>query len=146
MHEASLVGNAKMLKLMLDAGGNPNAAFGEGETVLMTAARAGDAESVRALLEHGGDPNAAEGWHGQTALMWAAMEDHADVVKLLIEHGAEVDRPFPRRTTGRQDQLLVGRQRRRRAMSAGSRRCSSPRAKARSKPSTHCSTRAPTST
>ena len=48
LHEAATVGNAAMLEAMLEAGGDANAAFGEGETVLMTAARTGDAESVRA--------------------------------------------------------------------------------------------------
>ena len=81
-----------MLELMLDAGGDANAVFGEGETVLMTAARAGDAESVRVLLAAGGLPDATENWHGQTALMWAAIENHADVVRLLVDAGAEVDR------------------------------------------------------
>jgi ankyrin repeat protein len=87
-----MAGNAQMLSLMLDAGGNANAAFGEGETVLMTAARAGHAASVRALLAHGGKPDATENWHGQTALMWAAMENHAAVVQLLLDAGADVNR------------------------------------------------------
>ena len=43
--------NAAMLAAMLDAGGNANAEFGEGETVLMTAARTGDLDSVRLLLD-----------------------------------------------------------------------------------------------
>jgi len=92
LHEAAIVRNAEMLELMLDAGGDANATFGEGETVLMTAARAGDADSVRALLAHGALPDATENWHGQTALMWAALENHADVVQLLVDAGAEVDR------------------------------------------------------
>jgi ankyrin repeat protein len=92
LHEASIVRNADMLELMLEAGGDANATFGEGETVLMTAARAGDAESVRVLLAHGGLPDTTENWHGQTALMWAAIENHADVVELLIDAGADVDR------------------------------------------------------
>jgi ankyrin repeat protein len=92
LHEAAIVRNAGMLELMLDAGGDANATFGEGETVLMTAARAGDPDSVRALLAHGALPDATENWHGQTALMWAAMENHADVVQLLVDAGAEVDR------------------------------------------------------
>jgi len=81
-----------MLEALLDAGGDANAAFGEGETVLMTAARAGDTASVKTLLAHGGKPDATENWHGQTALMWAAIENHADIVQLLIDAGAEVSR------------------------------------------------------
>jgi cytohesin len=91
LHEAVTVRNAAMLGAMLDAGANANAEFGEGETVLMTAARTGDLDSVRLLLSHGADVNASERWHGQTALMWAAIENQADVVKVLIEAGAEID-------------------------------------------------------
>jgi len=91
LHEAVTVRNAAMLAAMLDAGGNANAEFGEGETVLMTAARTGDIDSVRLLLEHGADVGATERWHGQTALMWAAIENHADVVQALIDAGAEID-------------------------------------------------------
>jgi ankyrin repeat protein len=91
LHEAATVRNAEMLGAMLEAGGNANAEFGEGETVLMTAARTGDLDSVRSLLEHGADVNAAERWHGQTALMWAAIENHPDVVQALVDAGATID-------------------------------------------------------
>jgi ankyrin repeat protein len=61
----------------------------DGETVLMTAARAGNVDAVKTLLEHGADVNAREKYKGQTALMWAAAERHPDVVKLLLAHGAD---------------------------------------------------------
>jgi uncharacterized protein len=74
----------------LKAGANPNAALLNGETVLMTCARAGDAAAVRALLAGGASVNAKERAHDQTALMWAAAESHPDVVAALLERGADV--------------------------------------------------------
>src|SRR4029079_980836 len=61
----------------------------DGETVLMTAARAGNADAVKTLLAQGADVNARESYKGQTALMWAAAERHPEVVKVLLEHGAD---------------------------------------------------------
>ena len=67
-----------MVERLLAAGANANAALLNGETVLMTCARAGDAAAVKALLARGADVNAKEREHQQTALMWAAAQRHPD--------------------------------------------------------------------
>src|SRR5437762_903417 len=83
-HAAATVG------ALLKAGADPRTLTTDnGETVLMTAARAGNAGAVRLLLERDADVNARETYKGQTALMWAAAERHPAVVKLLLEHGAD---------------------------------------------------------
>ena len=63
----------------------------EGETALMTAARAGSIETTTLLASRGADVNARESWFGETALMWAAAENHADMVRTLASLGAEIN-------------------------------------------------------
>ncbi|MGH9385285.1 MAG: ankyrin repeat domain-containing protein, partial [Vicinamibacterales bacterium] len=82
--------SALIVERLLAAGANARAALLNGETVLMTCARAGDAGAVRALLARGADVNAKEREHLQTALMWAVAERHPDVVRLLITAGADI--------------------------------------------------------
>ena len=79
-----------MVRALLAAGADANAAVTSGETVLMTCARTGSADAVEALLAAGARVNAAEFSERQTALMWAAAQRHPAVVRLLIEHGANV--------------------------------------------------------
>ena len=69
---AAVNGNAGVMEALLVAEADPNDTRPEGETVLMTAARAGSASGGRLLLARGADVNAKESWYGQTALMWAA--------------------------------------------------------------------------
>jgi ankyrin repeat protein len=89
-----------MIDALLKAGADPKTlSTPDGETVLMTAARAGNLAVVRTLVDRGADVNAREKYKGQTALMWAAAERHAGVVKLLLERGADWKvRSFDRET------------------------------------------------
>src|SRR5579863_9342849 len=80
-----------MVEVLLIAGADANTFQQEGQTALMTAAKAGNADAVKALLDHGAEVNAKESWRGQTALMWAAAENHPALVQLLVEKGAEVN-------------------------------------------------------
>jgi ankyrin repeat protein len=82
--------HAGLVELLLKAGADANTMGVDGETALMTAARAGSVENVKALVAHGADVNGRERGRNQTALMWAAAEGHANVVKALVEMGADV--------------------------------------------------------
>ncbi|CAK9115057.1 unnamed protein product [Durusdinium trenchii] len=81
-------GHLEVVRLLLEAGADLNAATQCGHTVLMFAAQNGHPDVVRVLLEAGADPKAAtQDW--ATALMFAAQNGHPDVVRLLLEAGAD---------------------------------------------------------
>src|SRR5579863_9983459 len=80
-----------MVEALLKAGADANTFQQEGQTALMTAAKAGNVGAVKALLDHGAEVNAKESWRGQTALMWATAENHPAVVQVLVDHGADVN-------------------------------------------------------
>jgi ankyrin repeat protein len=79
-----------LVRKLLEAGANANAARWDGESALMIAAGAGSADAVKLLAARGANVNAVEKRKGQTALMWAAAEGHSTVVGLLIQLGADV--------------------------------------------------------
>ncbi|CAK9099458.1 unnamed protein product [Durusdinium trenchii] len=82
MFVAAERGHLEVVRLLLEAGANQNAARANGTTALKDAARNGHLEVVRLLLEAGADKNAAQ-VNGTTALMAAAEHGHLEVVRLL---------------------------------------------------------------
>ena len=65
LSEAVVSGSGKMIEALLKAGADPKTLTTEdGETVLMTAARAGNVDAVKILLDHGADVNARETYKG----------------------------------------------------------------------------------
>ena len=117
---AATNGNAPVIETLLKAKADantatapPTATSGAGEPALMAAARTGNVEAVKLLLDHGADVRAGEGWHKQTALMYAAAAN------------SPARRPGVAR-------LRAPTSTRRRT--AASRRCTTPRAPARSTP------------
>lgn len=90
---AAFRGDAKIVKLLLDAGASPNAAeawgrWGRGGmTSLMSAAQNGSAECARLLLEAGAKWRAVNG-AGSAALSIAATRGNVEVARLLVEAGA----------------------------------------------------------
>src|SRR3954462_15296753 len=85
---AAAVGSADSVRMLLDAGADPNAANDFGATPLMWCA--GDIAKVRLILGKGAKPNARSRL-GRTPLMIAAAYDgSAESVRLLIDKGADV--------------------------------------------------------
>jgi ankyrin repeat protein/cytochrome c551/c552 len=83
---AALYGDANSVKLLLDAGADPNVRNEAGATALMWATD--DPEKTRLLLEARADAN-ARSEDGRTPLLIAAMRfGSSAVVKLLLDHGA----------------------------------------------------------
>ena len=94
LYYASAEGNADIVRLILDAGADPNLRMevlipgsggfyqDRGETALMAAARHGRADAVRALLDAGADPRLTD-WIGDDALVMAVENGHAECAALL---------------------------------------------------------------
>ncbi len=88
---AVLHGHLPVVTALLDAGADPRVIKGEGEPVMLTAARTGNVDVIKALVAAGGDVNVRETFYGQSPLMWAAIEDHADAIVELVARGADVN-------------------------------------------------------
>ena len=86
---AAAVGSVESMRMLLEAGADPNAANDFGATPLMWCA--GDAAKVRLLLGKGANPNARSKL-GRTPLLIAAAYDGAtEAARLLMEKGADVN-------------------------------------------------------
>jgi ankyrin repeat protein/serine/threonine protein kinase len=90
MYASGRGGDARRVKILIDAGADVNAVNEEGMTALMYASgREGDAKRVKILIDAGADTNATTE-NGVTALMYAA-QCKKEVCLLLICNGARVD-------------------------------------------------------
>jgi ankyrin repeat protein len=83
-------GYTEVVKRLIEAKADVNAANKIGRTALMVASKYGRTEVVKLLIDATADVNHAEkeGW---TALMWASQKGHTEVVKLLIAAKADVN-------------------------------------------------------
>src|ERR1700761_7353754 len=86
---ASMNGDPRAERALLQAGADANSSNANGTTALMFAADSGQPDALEVLLEHGARVNARESAHGQTALMFAAALNRAAAIKVLLEHGAD---------------------------------------------------------
>ena len=82
-----------VLKLLLDAGFDPNRPDWLGKTALHHYAGRGEMGNALLVLEYGADIDAVDDEFHGTPLAWAAAEGHEDTVRLLLEHGANRDLP-----------------------------------------------------
>lgn len=87
---AVIAGNPRILKMVLDAGGDPNTRNPStgGTTPLMSAATRGDEPIARLLLQSGARVDQQES-SGKSALIFAAASGHFNIVSLLLKNGAD---------------------------------------------------------
>ena len=99
MLKHSLLGDARLLKALLNAGAGPEGANADGQTALMLAIKTGELPAVQALIQAGANANTIEKFDNQTPLMWAAAatKNAGPMVKLLLSKDADV-RPRARFT------------------------------------------------
>lgn len=86
LHYASSEGHARVVKTLLERGGDANASALGGVTPLFVAAAGGHADVVTLLLEARADPDARTPWN---PLRVAASEGHPRVVEALLAGGAD---------------------------------------------------------
>ena len=87
---AAALGKVEIVRLLLDAGANPNGYLYPGEPgPLMDVACTGNIQVTELLIRYGADININS--DGNTPLHWAISSKHADLAKWLIEHGADVN-------------------------------------------------------
>lgn len=90
LHTAASIGEAKMVKDILDKNTQVNKLNRGGWSSLMYASYMGHGEVIRLFLSIGADPNQRTP-QGSTSLILAAMCGYDSVMKSLIKHGAELE-------------------------------------------------------
>ncbi len=86
VHAAALAGNAAVLRLLLDAGADPNATSDHG-TPLQYAVGQGHCAAVEELLASGADPNCVDRYEC-SPLRRAVQNGDYDCARMLLERGA----------------------------------------------------------
>lgn len=78
----------ELVKSLLNAGGNPNAADDEGWTALMWAAQLNETAIASSLIDAGAQLNVIEQSYEETALTIALYNESIEMVALLLDEGA----------------------------------------------------------
>ena len=88
-----LYGPSYVLKLLMDAGANPNKADNHKMTPLHYAAMYGSAEVVKTLLDKGAEPNSTDE-NGWTPLHYATkwVGGRTEVIQALLDGGADPEK------------------------------------------------------
>lgn len=87
---AAAQGHPRIVRLLLDAGANPDIGNLKKITPLMFGARYGNIEICRLLLEYGANPDLQD-VYGMTALIVSTREGHADIAEMLLKAGASIN-------------------------------------------------------
>ena len=83
LHEASLKGNLRLVKSLIECGCNKETEDNSGTTPLMDASLGGHLDIVKYLISVGSDKNAKDK-NGYTPLIWGVVWGKLEVVKYLI--------------------------------------------------------------
>ncbi|XP_060532741.1 ankyrin repeat domain-containing protein 50 isoform X2 [Cylas formicarius] len=90
LHVAARLGQAQVVKVLLESGTNADQADVDGWTPLRAAAWGGHTEVVEILVQHGCSLDSVDA-ENRTALRAAAWSGHEEIVRVLLQHGADVN-------------------------------------------------------
>ncbi|XP_076253776.1 uncharacterized protein LOC143192364 isoform X4 [Rhynchophorus ferrugineus] len=90
LHVAARLGQAQVVKVLLESGANADQADIDGWTPLRAAAWGGHTEVVEMLVRHGCALDSVDA-ENRTALRAAAWSGHEEIVKILLQNGANVN-------------------------------------------------------
>nr|XP_022906847.1 ankyrin repeat domain-containing protein 50 [Onthophagus taurus] len=90
LHVAARLGQAHVVKVLLEAGANADQADVDGWTPLRAAAWGGHTEVVELLVKHGCTLDSMDA-ENRTALRAAAWSGHEEIVRILLQNGAKVN-------------------------------------------------------
>uniref|UniRef100_A0A8D0FUF0 Ankyrin repeat and SOCS box containing 3 n=1 Tax=Strix occidentalis caurina TaxID=311401 RepID=A0A8D0FUF0_STROC len=88
LHLSARHGSLESVRVLLEAGADPNGVTTEATTPLFLAVENGHADIVKFLLEHGANVQGSHSWSGWNSLHLASFQGCPEIMKILLEKGA----------------------------------------------------------
>jgi hypothetical protein len=108
LHVAAYTANHEAMRLLVEAGADPNALEHDRYDIVTIAAVANDIESLRLGLKLGASPGNITSRYDGTALIAAAHLGHLEVVQILIRAGAPLDHVNNLKWTALIESIVLG--------------------------------------
>ncbi|NXH69454.1 ASB3 protein, partial [Hydrobates tethys] len=88
LHLSARHGSLESVRVLLEAGADPNEVTTEATTALFLAVENGHADIVKFLLQHGANVEGPHSWSGWNSLHQASFQGCTEIMKILLEKGA----------------------------------------------------------
>ncbi|XP_009811675.2 ankyrin repeat and SOCS box protein 3 isoform X1 [Gavia stellata] len=88
LHLSARHGSLESVRVLLEAGADPNEVTTEATTALFLAVENGHADIVKILLQHGANVKGPHSWSGWNSLHQASFQGRTEIMKILLEEGA----------------------------------------------------------